>query len=91
MRLDTEWSTGPSYGPSTCPPPGFDAVADFDISTYIQAPWYVQMQVGDSGTADGFSGRPASACAAAAPASPLRTRTLSSARAGTSPGAETRV
>lgn len=29
----------------TCPPPGFDAVSDFDINAYIDGPWYVQAQM----------------------------------------------
>jgi len=28
----------------TCPPPGYDAVKDFDLQRYISAPWYVQLQ-----------------------------------------------
>lgn len=28
-----------------CPPPNFDALIDFNIEAYIEAPWYVQKQV----------------------------------------------
>jgi len=36
------WTPEPAV---TCPPEGFDSVANFDINTYIEAPWYVQAQV----------------------------------------------
>ena len=47
---------------STCPPIGFDSVADFDILAYASAPWYVQKQVRGKGAflptlADTFSPR----------------------------------
>jgi hypothetical protein len=29
---------------ATCPPPGFDAVQNFDVERWIAAPWYVQAQ-----------------------------------------------
>lgn len=29
----------------TCPPPGFDALANVDLESYISAPWYVQQQM----------------------------------------------
>jgi hypothetical protein len=29
----------------TCPPRGFDALKEFNITEYISAPWYVQAQV----------------------------------------------
>lgn len=31
--------------PETCPPPGFDAVGDFNITEYIRERWYIQAQV----------------------------------------------
>jgi len=33
-----------SQNREVCPPPGFDSVGNFNISDYISAPWYVQMQ-----------------------------------------------
>lgn len=30
--------------PQSCPPPGFDAVADLNLTQFISAPWYVQQQ-----------------------------------------------
>lgn len=32
-----------------CPPPGFDALSDFDLASFISAPWYVQKQVSRRG------------------------------------------
>jgi hypothetical protein len=38
--------TGQAPSPATCPPPGFDAVKDLNLTEYISAPWYIQAQVG---------------------------------------------
>jgi hypothetical protein len=35
---------GAAAGQTTCPPPGFDAVQNFDVERWIAAPWYVQAQ-----------------------------------------------
>ena len=43
-----------------CPPPGFDALNNFNVSAYISAPWYPQLEVGTGPDRQQHSRLPAS-------------------------------
>lgn len=38
-------AAAPGANSSACPPYGFDALEDFNVTDYISAPWYVLAQV----------------------------------------------
>ena len=66
-------STAPAAEPAggACPPPGLAPVADFNVTSYISAPWFVLAQVPRAVTLCAYCSAAVPACRRVAPNTPL--------------------